>query len=215
MNHIMDHKGYRFFQAQFDRDEKGTILSVSHDYWGTNITYFGYFLLYFALMAIMFDKNTRFGDLKKQLDKIKKKKSTVTIIALLFFSFGAIAQENTETETQEATKQETVAQKDDHAGHNHAPDEEHEHEVVAKEITDIQIDSIIATNLVAKEHAEKFGRLVIQDDDGRMKPANTFAQELLRKLSKSNTYNDSISANQVLLSMIQYPKLWYLSLIHI
>lgn len=209
MNHIMDHKGYRFFQAQFDRDEKGTILSVSHDYWGTNITYLGYFLLYLALMAILFDKNTRFGDLKKQLDKIKKKKSTLSIIALLFFSFGVIAQENTETTTQEAATQETVSEQDGHEGHNHAPGDDHEHEVVTKQITDAQIDSIIATNLVSKEHADKFGRLIIQDDDGRMKPANTFAQELLRKLSKSNTFNDSISANQVLLSMIQYPKLWY------
>ncbi|WP_430412777.1 cytochrome c biogenesis protein CcsA [Kordia sp.] len=205
MNHIMDHKGYRFFQAQFDRDEKGTILSVSHDYWGTNITYLGYFLLYLALMVILFDKNTRFGDLKKQLEKIKKKKSTLTIIALLFFSFSVLAQETTQ---QKTTQQETVAQQENHEGHNHAPGEDHEHEVVTKVITDVQIDSIIAANVVAKEHADKFGRLVIQDDDGRMKPANTFAQELVRKLSKSNTYND-LSANQVLLSMIQYPKLWY------
>jgi cytochrome c-type biogenesis protein CcsB len=205
MNHIMDHGGYRFFQAQFDRDEKGTILSVSHDYWGTNITYFGYFLLYFAMMAILFDKNTRFGDLKKQLDKIKKKKTTLSIIALLFFSFNVIAQETPETTTAQETE---VVKKDSHEGHNHAPGEDHEHEVVTKEVTDAQIDSIIKANVVSKEHADKFGRLIIQDDDGRMKPANTFAQELVRKLSKSNTYND-LSANQVLLSMIQYPKLWY------
>lgn len=207
MNHIMDHGGYRFFQAQFDKDEKGTILSVSHDYWGTNITYLGYFLLYLALMVILFDKNTRFGDLKKQLEKIKKKKKTLTYVAVLFMSLGVMAQENAETITQDTKKQETVTQ-DDHAGHNHAPGEEHDHEVVTREISDAQIDSIISANAVAKEHADKFGRLVIQDDDGRMKPANTFAQELVRKLSKSNTYND-LSANQVLLSMVQYPKLWY------
>ncbi|MGB5553967.1 MAG: cytochrome c biogenesis protein ResB, partial [Flavobacteriaceae bacterium] len=35
MNHILDHKGYRFFQASFNPDEKGTILSVNHDRWGT------------------------------------------------------------------------------------------------------------------------------------------------------------------------------------
>lgn len=209
MNHIMDHKGYRFFQAQFDRDEKGTILSVSHDYWGTNITYLGYMLLYLALMAILFDKNTRFGDLKKHLEKVKKRKKTLTAIVLLFFSLGAFAQE---TNLENGTiQQDSVVQQveDAHAGHNHAAGEDHDHEVVTQSITDKQIDSIIIANLVPKEHADKFGRLVIQDDDGRMKPANTYAQELLRKLSKSNTFKDSISANQVLLSMIQYPKLWY------
>lgn len=207
MNHIMDHKGYRFFQAQFDRDEKGTILSVSHDYWGTNITYLGYMLLYLALMVILFDKNTRFGDLKKQLEKVKKRKKTLTAIVLLFFSLGAFAQE---TSSENTIQQDTVEQQveDAHAGHNHAPGEDHDHEVVTQSITDKQIDSIIAANLVPKEHADKFGRLVIHDN-GRMKPINTYAQELLRKLSKSNTYKDSISANQVLLSMIQYPKLWY------
>ena len=39
MNNILDHDGYRFFQSGFDPDEKGTILSVNHDYWGSLITY--------------------------------------------------------------------------------------------------------------------------------------------------------------------------------
>src|SRR5690606_10416439 len=46
MNNILDYRGYRFFQAGFDPDEKGTHLSVNHDWWGTTITYIGYFLLY-------------------------------------------------------------------------------------------------------------------------------------------------------------------------
>ena len=28
MNNILDHRGYKFFQASFDPDEKGTVLSV-------------------------------------------------------------------------------------------------------------------------------------------------------------------------------------------
>jgi len=43
MNHVLDYKGYRFFQASYDPDEGGTILSVNHDYWGTLLTYIGYF----------------------------------------------------------------------------------------------------------------------------------------------------------------------------
>lgn len=59
MNNILDHEGYRFFQASFDPDELGTILSVNHDSLGTNLTYLGYFLLYFGMMAILFAKRTR------------------------------------------------------------------------------------------------------------------------------------------------------------
>ena len=52
MNHVLDYKGYRFFQASFNPDEKGTILSVNHDWWGTNITYLGYILLYLSMIGI-------------------------------------------------------------------------------------------------------------------------------------------------------------------
>jgi len=45
MNNVMDYGGYRFFQSSYDQDEKGTILSVNHDWWGTNITYLGYLMM--------------------------------------------------------------------------------------------------------------------------------------------------------------------------
>ena len=61
---------------------------------------------------------------------------------------------------------------------------------------------------VPVEQASKFGKLVIQDFGGRMKPANTFASELIRKVSKSDTYQ-SLNADQVLLSIQQNPLLWY------
>ena len=37
MNNILNYRGYRFFQSSYDQDERGTVLSVSHDYWGTLI----------------------------------------------------------------------------------------------------------------------------------------------------------------------------------
>ena len=45
MNNVLDVKGYRFFQASYDQDEHGTILSVNRDVAGRNITYTGYLLL--------------------------------------------------------------------------------------------------------------------------------------------------------------------------
>lgn len=174
MNNVLDYKGYRFFQSGLDADEKGTNLSVSHDFWGTWITYIGYFLLYFALMAILFDKNTRFGDLKRKLDKVKAKKSKLITLLVLFLSISGFAQE--------------------HANHIMP--------------TEKQMDSVITKYAVSKEHAAKFGRMVIQDGRGRMKPINTFSSELVRKVSKSDHYK-GLNSDQVLLSMSQFPQIWY------
>jgi cytochrome c-type biogenesis protein CcsB len=62
-------------------------------------------------------------------------------------------------------------------------------------------------NAVAPEHAKRFGHLVVQDDEGRMKPINTFSSELLRKLSFKDNYN-GLTSDQVLLSMMMQPNLW-------
>ena len=176
MNHVLDHKGYRFFQSGFDPDEKGTILSVNHDSWGTWITYIGYFMLYFGLLAILFDRNTRFASLKEQLDKVKKKKrkSTIATILVLFLTISGFGQHN--------------------EGSSFTPPSK------------VQIDSLLLANAVTKEHAAKFSELIIQDN-GRMKPVNTFASELLRKVSKKNTY-EGLDANQVFLSMTEFPSVW-------
>ncbi|MCK0109413.1 cytochrome c biogenesis protein CcsA [Flavobacteriaceae bacterium S0825] len=182
MNNILNHRGYRFFQASFDPDEKGTILSVNHDFWGTNITYFGYFLLYFGLMAILFAKHTRFDDLRRNLKKIKAKKSATIIALFLATTIGVNAQET------------------------HTEDDGHDH--TQQTVTKAQIDSILKVNITPKEQADKLGRLVIQDFDGRMKPINTYASELLRKLTKYEDY-ESFDSNQVFLSMQESPFLWY------
>lgn len=177
MNHILDHRGYRFFQASFDPDEKGTVLSVNHDYWGTWITYIGYFLLYTGLMGIMFYGKTRFRSLGEKLNEIKAKKATLTTLLVLGLLLPSMAQEHADTT------------------HGLMP-------------TKQQIDSVLKATKVDKAHAEKFGALVIQDDGGRMKPINTFASELLRKMSKSDVFM-GMDANQALLSMMLNPAAWY------
>ena len=93
MNHILDHRGYRFFQSSFHPDEKGTVLSVNHDQWGTWITYVGYFLLYLGLMGIMFFGKTRFKELAGALEKVKRKKATLATIIILLLSVSIQAQQ--------------------------------------------------------------------------------------------------------------------------
>ena len=70
------------------------------------------------------------------------------------------------------------------------------------------IDSLLQANAADNDEAVKFGSLIIQDQGGLIKPANTFASELVRKVSKSDHYK-SLDANQVLLSITQNPIIWY------
>ncbi len=171
MNHILDYQGFRLFQASFDPDEKGTVLSVNHDYWGTLITYIGYFMLFFALMSILFTKHSRFADLKRKLENVKSKKAKLVSIMILLMSFNGFSQ--------------------NHSMHN----------------TKINYLDSIQKYKVPELQAEKFGRLIIQDDGGRMKPVNTFSSELLRKVSKKDNYN-GMNSDQVFLSMKQFPFAW-------
>ncbi|BFM44834.1 cytochrome c biogenesis protein CcsA [Flavobacterium sp. CFS9] len=201
MNHVLDHKGYRFFQSSFDPDEKGTVLSVNHDFWGTNITYLGYFLLYIGLMAIMFTKHSRFGDLKRKLEGVKKKKEKLITILVLMIGLSGFAQ----------------------APHVHTPGHNHDHNTdpndhanhVTAPPSQKQLDSLLTIYKAPESHAAKFGRLIIQDAGGRMKPVNTFSSELLRKVSQSDTYN-GMNSDQVFLSMTQYAQVWIqIPLIHL
>jgi cytochrome c-type biogenesis protein CcsB len=179
MNNILDYDGHRFFQAGFDPDEKGTNLSVNHDFWGTWITYIGYFLLYFGLLAILFDKNTRFADVKRKLESIKLKKSKLLTIGFLLFSLIGFSQHDHDENTNASIK----------------PD-------------GLKALEFIKKYNVSEEQAGTFGKIVIQDAGGRMKPINTFSSELLRKVSKNDTY-EGMNSDQVLLSMTQFPEYWY------
>ena len=172
MNNILNHKGYRFFQASFDPDELGTILSVNKDFYGTLITYIGYILLYIGLLATMFYGRTRFKDLGKKLNNLKVNRDATKIIILLF----SITSLNSQDHTHENKK--TIS------------------------------DSIVDSYVVSEDHSNKFGELVIQDTGGRMKPINTFSSELLRKVSKSDTYK-GLNSDQVLLSILRNPLAWY------
>ncbi|GAA0757125.1 cytochrome c biogenesis protein [Psychroflexus lacisalsi] len=196
MNHVLDHKGYRFFQSSFDPDEGGTILSVNNDWWGTWITYIGYFLLYLGMMAILVDRGSRFGDLRKKLDKIKQKKAKLASLFILLFGMTGFAQTQNGNVVEEPNQaQDSIANVD------------HGHEMIP-EVDYDKVIKMIQANKVDKKHAAKFGKLIIQDYGGRMKPINTYSSELLRKLGKKDEYNE-LNSDQVLLSMVENPNIWY------
>lgn len=61
---------------------------------------------------------------------------------------------------------------------------------------------------IDETHAAMFGRLMVQDFNGRMKPMNTFTNEVLRKLSRKESIS-GLSSEQVILGMAIQPKEWY------
>ena len=83
MNNILNYRGYRFFQSSYDNDEKGTILSVNHDYWGTMITYAGYLFMLIGMVLTLFNKNSRFYTVIKLSNEMQKKRKSAKMLALI------------------------------------------------------------------------------------------------------------------------------------
>ena len=160
MNNILNYRGYRFFQSSYDQDERGTILSVNHDYWGTTITYIGYLLMAIGMLLTFFNKNSRFRTVLRWSNEIQLKRKvgkTILLAGLIAFSGSLFAT------TAEANK---------------------------------------------KAHLNALNSLLIQDEiQGRIEPFNTFASDVLRKISKKDSYN-KYSASEVLLGMIANPASW-------
>lgn len=168
MNHVLNYRGYRFFQSSYEKDERGTILSVNHDAAGTIVTYIGYFMMTVGMVITLFNKNNRFRSLINLSTSLREKRKSLTIAGTMIGVFLLSAY----------------------------PDNS-----VAQEAETGKLP------IVSEAHAAKFGRLLVQDKDGRMKPVNTFSSEILRKISRKNTFN-GMNSDQVFLGILAYPDLW-------
>ena len=154
MNHILDYRGFRFFQSSYDRDEQGTYLSVNHDFWGTWISYIGYILLTVGMVWTLFSKSSRFRDVAKRLS-----------IWVGLVCFSALQTLSGQTQPEPLPT-------------------------------------------IAEVHAERFAQLIVQDNQGRMKPTHTLNREVIRKLLGSETYQD-MTSDQVVLGIFADPEAWY------
>ena len=167
MNHILDHRSYRVFQSSYDRDEKGTVLSINHDP-GTLPTYIGYILMTLGMIWSLFTPLGRFQKLLKGARKLQSSAVAIAIITLLALNPST-----------------------------------------AYSAPLPKLDDKVIQNMKAydADHAEKFGSLVVQDHQGRMKPVDTVAQEVIAKLSgKSSIYG--LKPTQILLGMTMQPALY-------
>lgn len=156
MNHILKHRGYRFYQASYDPDEKGTLLSVNYDWLGTLVTYLGYLLMTIGMVLSIFNRKSRFQKLAQSNSKLK------SLLIIIGLAIGSALFAD---------------------------------------------DSRAVEKIIPKDHADEFGKLLIQDIGGRIKPLNTLASEVLRKVSRKTQINNQ-NAMQVFLGMMVWPDYW-------
>jgi len=210
MNHVLDQEGYRFFQSSFDQDELGTVLSVNHDYWGTNITYIGYTLLFLGMFVTLFWKGTHFSKLNEQLRAISKSKALILLLVLLP-SVAAFSQnidmhgkDGEHTGHEHTANEHTANGRTENLEHDQAHAADIQRVLSGKTVDASEFAGTIHTE---RNHADRFGRLLVQNIDGRIEPVNTLALEILRKLyHKDNFY--TLTANQFFLSISTMPFDW-------
>ncbi|MDD7566851.1 MAG: cytochrome c biogenesis protein CcsA [Helicobacter sp.] len=186
MNNVLDYGGYRFFQSSYFPDESGTILSVNNDP-GKIITYTGYTLLMLGCLWLLFARNSRFQSLARFI----KSQSTqgiacsliaVSLLALPYDSFGADSTTST-TQTQQLQEENSLS----------SPTQE--------EIT--KFIALLKQN--SKEFSAAFGRILMQDFGGRIKPVDTIASEYIHKMTGSNNFL-GLTNTQLLLAIAVYPE---------
>ena len=97
MNNIASFDGYRFCQASFDEDGKGTLLSVSNDEFGIPVTYAGYTLAILSMLWTLLSPRSTFRKLVRQLASKRYQ------LLLPLFAVSVIAKaQNTTLPRQEA-----------------------------------------------------------------------------------------------------------------
>lgn len=82
MNNILSHRSYRFYQADYDADGLGSVLSINSDPWGIPVTYAGYGLLFVSLLWMLVDPK---GAYRRVLRSVALRKGVLTAAALACF----------------------------------------------------------------------------------------------------------------------------------
>lgn len=94
MNHILKYQGWRFYQSSYDKDEKGTILSVNKDRPGMMVTYAGYFSLFLFIILSMLNKNSLFRTVNHNFFRLGITKILLLLFIFSFLELTAFSQEN-------------------------------------------------------------------------------------------------------------------------
>lgn len=209
MNTVMDYEGYRFFQSSYDPDEKGTILSVNHDWWGTNISYLGYLMMAIGMIMSLIPKTGRFAQLNKMITNSRKKRMDMIkmIAVIVTFGFGSatFAQDTNVHEGHDHAS---------HEGHDHSEHDGHDHSAQEQETNSNSHTlqgEVEPIKYISTDHSDAVSSLMVQGNrqviEGRFIPVHTMALELLRKVHRGDKYKE-YDAVQVYMSMHLNPPAW-------
>ena len=83
MNKPLKYHHFRFCQSDYDSDMQGVVLAYNHDPWGIAITYTGYALLLFAMIAFFFQPCSHFRALFHRLTMQWSRSKAVLLLASL------------------------------------------------------------------------------------------------------------------------------------
>lgn len=211
MNNVLHVGAYRLYQSSYDPDEGGTVLSVNRDRIGTLITYFGYILLIGGMILSLFHKNSRFRMLGRMLGR-----KAIPVVVLLSGILAASAQGKVDTLTlsqleENARRQMEQIERDVRAQEDPviAPPagEERQRRTVDRRREKKMAGVYAAETAVSPETAKAFGRLMVQNGQGRVEPVDTYAAKLLRKIYRGDNY-EGLNPDQVLLGIVTQPQIW-------
>ncbi len=195
MNNPLNHRGAKHFQSSYDRDRRGTVLSVNNDP-GMWPTYIGYIIISLGFLVVF--GRVAADRVKARHDRSARRNAprgvTTAAAALCALAMGLMAGP--------ALAQQGQAAEDahDHAGHDHSG---HAHAQAAAPVggppPQIALD---------EESREMAGRLIVQDFRGRMKPLDTLARETVMKVTKSSSFEGRHPID-VFLGFAVFPQQWY------
>lgn len=80
MNNVFVYRDYRFCQASYDEDNKGSWLSVNHDPWGVAVTYAGYILMALSMVLYLLLQSRM---LKGILLRVRRKRCCLLMLSVL------------------------------------------------------------------------------------------------------------------------------------
>jgi hypothetical protein len=153
-------------------------------------------------------RSSRFRELNRKIAGIHKKKATLSIIAL-FIAISSFGQHD---------------HQHDHDGHDHDHDNIQQEDTIHSHDDTLLVSSEnepkqelteqekldwkkFNETPISAEHALKIESLVIQDYEGRFKPFQTVALEIIRKIHRKDNYN-GLTPTQVFMDMHLNPDYW-------
>lgn len=205
INNVLDYDGYRFFQEYYNKEGGGTTLSVNYDFYGTWVTYFGYFIMLVGLTLTLFNKNSRYWDLIRKIGLIQTGRK-------------ANRQSQTITLTNPSPNESILSTSSDSVFYRSGLSKG-KWKIIGILVIGFLLGSIGFSYLhnnnqksASIEHAAKFGRLITQTYTGRFAPVNTLAYDVMHKISNKDQFNiagkGKMDAMQLFLDIYLHNEFW-------